>query len=120
MAYIDGFVAAVPTARKDEYKQFSEKAFEMFKKLGATRMVECWGDDVPEGKTTDFKRAVKSRDEETVIFSWIEYPDKATRDAANDRMMTDPNMGDSMGDMPFDGKRMIFGGFNILLDCKAS
>jgi uncharacterized protein YbaA (DUF1428 family) len=120
MAYIDGFVAAVPTAKKGEYKKFAAKSFEMFKELGALRMVECWGDDVPDGKTTDFKRAVKSKDEETVIFSWIEYPDKATRDAANKQMMNDPNLGAAMGDMPFDGKRMIYGGFDILLDCQAT
>jgi uncharacterized protein YbaA (DUF1428 family) len=120
MAYIEGFVAAVPTTRKAEYKQYSAKAFETFKGLGATRMVECWGDDVPEGKVTDFKRAVRSKDEETVIFSWIEYPDKATRDAANEKLMNDPEMGSAMGDMPFDGKRMIFGGFDVLLDCKKS
>lgn len=118
MRYIDGFVAAVPTANKQQYKEHATKAFEIFKNLGATRMVECWGDDVPTGQTTDFQRAVKANGDETVVFSWIEYPDKATRDAANDKMMNDPAVEEPMGDMPFDGKRMIFGGFETLLDCK--
>lgn len=119
MSYVEGFVAAVPTANKEKYREQANKAFEMFKSYGATRMVECWGDDVPTGEVTDFQGAVKAKADETVIFSWIEYPDKATRDAANEKMMNDPQMAESMGDMPFDGKRMIFGGFDILLDCKA-
>jgi uncharacterized protein YbaA (DUF1428 family) len=120
MAYIDGFVAAVPTANKSVYKKHAAEAFEMFKNLGAVQMVECWGDDVPEGKVTDFRRAVKAKQDETVVFAWVVYPDKATRDSANDKMMNDPNLTAAMSDMPFDGKRMIYGGFNILLDCKAN
>ncbi len=116
MSYIEGFVLAVPTANKEKYIEHARNAFPIFKKLGATRMVECWGDDVPSGETTDFARAVKAKDDETVLFSWIVYPDKATRDAANDKMMNDPEMMAGMSDMPFDGKRMIFGGFVPVLD----
>lgn len=114
MPYIEGFVAAVPTANKDVYLKHSREAAAYFKKLGATRHVECWGDDVPKGEVTDFFGAVKARDDETVVFSWIEYPDKATRDAANKKMSEDPDMAGT--DMPFDGKRMIWGGFTVLMD----
>ena len=109
MAYIDGFVIAVPTARKQEFIDHAGKAVSVFKELGATRILECWGDDVPDGKLTDFRRAVQAKEDETVVFSWFEYPDRATRDAVNARMMDDPRMADM--EMPFDGKRMIFGGF---------
>ncbi len=111
MAYIEGFVAAVPRANKAEYLKQAQHSAPMFKSMGATRMVETWADDVPDGKVTDFKGAVKAKPDEDVIFSWIEYPDKATRDRANDKMMKDPAMKDYMDHMPFDGKRMIWGGF---------
>lgn len=114
MPYIEGFVAAVPTANKDEYLKQAKKAVAYFKKLGATRYVECWGDDVPKGVLTDFYKATQAKDDETPIFSWIEYPDKATRDAANKRMGEDPEMANMQ--MPFDGKRMFWGGFVKLLD----
>ena len=116
MAYIEGFVAAVPRANKDAYKKHAADALPYFKKLGATRMVECWGDDVPDGKVTDFKRSVKATADEDVIFSWLEYPDKATRDKANEAMRNDPDMTKSMEAMPFDGMRMIFGGFEPVND----
>jgi len=115
MSYIEGFVAAVPRANKDAYRKHATDAVPIFKKFGATRMVEGWGDDVPDGKITDFKGAVKAQPDEEVIFSWIEYPDKATRDQANKRMMDDPAMKE-MSDMPFDGKRMIFAGFDPIVD----
>jgi uncharacterized protein YbaA (DUF1428 family) len=115
MAYIEGFVAAVPRANKDAYRKHAASALPIFKKLGATRMVENWGDDVPDGKITDFKGAVKAQPDEEVIFSWIEYPDKATRDKANERLISDPALND-MSEMPFDGKRMIFAGFDPVLD----
>ena len=109
MPYIEGFVAAVPSANRDSYIEHATQASTYFKSLGATRVVECWGDDVPKGEVTDFYRATQAKDDETVIFSWIEYPDKATRDAANEKMSADSaamNM-----EMPFDAKRMFFGGF---------
>src|SRR3982074_1960370 len=115
MAYIDGFVAAVPRANKDAFRKHAAGAASMFKEYGATRQVESWGDDVPDGKITDFKGAVKARPDEEIIFSWIEYPDKATRDKANASMMNDPAMSD-MSDMPFDEKRMIFAGFQPIVD----
>jgi uncharacterized protein YbaA (DUF1428 family) len=115
MAYIEGFVAAVPRANKDAYRKHAEKAVPLFKKLGAVRMVENWGDEVPDGKITDFKGAVKAQPDEDIVFSWIEYPDKATRDKANQNMMSDPAMQD-LSEMPFDGKRMIFAGFDPIID----
>ena len=96
MAYIEGFVAAVPRANKAAYIKQAEHSVPMFKGMGATRMVEAWADDVPDGKVTDFKGAVKAKPDEDVIFSWIEYPDKATRDRANEKMMNDPNMKEYM------------------------
>lgn len=116
MTYVEGFLAAVPTTNKQAYLQHAESAVPIFKNLGATRMVECWGDDIADGKATDFKRAVKATDDETVVFSWIEYPDKATRDSANNKMMNDPDAMAGMAEMPFDGKRMIFSGFTPILD----
>lgn len=113
--YVEGFVLAVPTANKAAYLKLAQEAAILFKEYGATRLVECWGDDVPDGKTTDFRRAVKAEEGETVVFSWIEYPSKEVRDAAHARMMSDPRM-QQLGEMPFDGKRMIFGGFVPLLD----
>ena len=116
MSYIEGFVAAVPRANKDAYRRHATAALPMFKKFGATRMVENWGDDVPDGKVTDFKRSVKAKPEEDIIFSWLEYPDKATRDRANKEIMSDPSMKDLGASMPFDGQRMIYGGFEPILD----
>lgn len=114
MAYIEGFVAAVPTANKDVYLKHARESVAYFKKLGAVRCVECWGDDVPKGALTDFYKATQARDDETVIFSWIEYPDRATRDAANKAMAADTEMANM--EMPFDGKRMFWGGFEQILD----
>src|SRR3546814_8125256 len=113
MTYVEGFVVAVPTANREAYRKHAAEAAPLFKEFGVRRMVECWGDDVPDGKVNDFKGAVQAKDDETVVFSWFEYPDRATRDAANQKMMSDPRM-QSMGEaMPFDGKRMIIGGFKI-------
>lgn len=118
MSYIDGFVIPVPKDKKDAYRKLAVQAAEIFREHGATRIVECWGDDVPDGKVTDFKRAVKAEAEESVVFSWIVWPSKAARDEGNKKVMADPRM--QMGaDMPFDGKRLIFGGFEILLDSGA-
>lgn len=114
MPYIEGFVAAVPTARKEEYRKHAKEAVALFKSLGATRCVECWGDDVPKGVLTDFYRATQAKDDETPIFSWIEYPDKATRDAANKKLSEDANMANM--EMPFDAKRMFWGGFEQIIN----
>jgi uncharacterized protein YbaA (DUF1428 family) len=114
MNYVDGFVAAVPAANKDAYLAHARQALPLFKEFGATRMVECWGDDVPDGKVTDFKRAVQAKEDEVVLFSWIEWPSKEARDAGMKKMMADPRMRDMK--MPFDGQRMIFGGFQPILD----
>lgn len=116
MSYIEGFVAAVPRANKAAYRDHAAGAVAMFKEFGATRQVESWGDDVPDGKVTDFKGAVKATPDEVVVFSWLEYPDKSTRDQANQKMMNDPKMKDMGAQMPFDGKRMIFGGFQPIND----
>ncbi|MFT6473296.1 DUF1428 domain-containing protein [Qipengyuania profunda] len=113
--YIDGFVMAVPTANKDKFTAHAEMADNVFIDLGATRVIECWGDDVPDGETTDFRKAVKAKDDEAVVFSWIEWPDKQTRDAAMAKIMSedfsDERMDQEKNPMPFDGKRLIFGGF---------
>jgi len=114
MPYIEGFVAAVPTANKEEYRRHAREAAAYFKKLGATRCVECWGDDVPKGALTDFYKATQAKDDETPIFSWIEYPDRETRDAANKAMGENPEMMNM--EMPFDGKRMFWGGFEQIVE----
>lgn len=116
MSYIEGFVAAVPRNNKDAYQRHAAGSVAMFKEFGATRQVETWGDDVPEGKVTDFKGAVKATPDEVIVFSWLEYPDKATRDKANEKIMSDPKMKELGSNMPFDGQRMIFGGFQPIND----
>jgi uncharacterized protein YbaA (DUF1428 family) len=116
MSYIEAFILAVPAARKEKYRQHAENAWPFFQKHGATRMVECWGDDVPEGKVTDFRRAVKSKGDETVVFSWIEYPDKRTRDASSEAIQADPAAMPKAVYMPFDAQRMIYSGFMPILE----
>ena len=115
MAYIDGFVIAVPKANKQKFIDHANQGDSVFAELGATRILECWGDDVPEGTVTDFRRAVQATDDEAVVFSWVEWPDKATRDAAmgkmEELMKTDPRISPEKNPMPFDAKRMIYGGF---------
>jgi uncharacterized protein YbaA (DUF1428 family) len=117
MNYVDGFVIAVPTAKKDTYLHHATVAAQVFKDLGALEIVETWGDDVPEGKVTSFPMAVKRKDDETVVFSWITWPSKSVRDEGMKKFMDDPRMKD-MKDMPFDGQRMIFGGFQVILEKK--
>ena len=113
MTYFEGFLAAVPTANKDVYRNHAQEALPVFKRLGANRMVEGWGTDVPRGELNDLYGAVQAKDDETVVFSWIEYPDKSTRDAANKGMMEAPEF-ENMPEMPFDGQRMIWSGFDVV------
>lgn len=108
MNYVDGFVAAVVTANRDTYRQHAEMAAAVFKELGALRVVECWGNDVPEGKLTSFPMAVKLEANETGVFSWIVWPSKAVRDAGVKASMEDKRLANVA--MPFDGKRLIYGG----------
>jgi uncharacterized protein YbaA (DUF1428 family) len=116
MTYVEGFVAAVPAANKEVYRKHAAEAAPLFREFGAARVVEAWGDDVPDGKVTDFKRAVKAKDDEVVVFGWFEYPSKAARNAANQKMRSDPRMKEMGASMPFDGQRMIFGGFASFVD----
>ncbi|ENZ4359724.1 TPA: DUF1428 domain-containing protein [Escherichia coli] len=116
MKYVDGFVVAVPADKKDAYREMAAKAAPLFKEFGALRIVECCASDVPDGKVTDFRMAVKAEENEEVVFSWIEYPSKEVRDAANQKMMSDPRMKEFGESMPFDGKRMIYGGFESIID----
>ena len=110
MSYIDGFVIAVPDANREQFIEHARTYDPFFLEFGAIRVVECWGDDVPDGKLTDFRRAVQAKQDESVVFSWVEWPDKATRDAGMAKIMEDPRMAGASA-CPFDGKRMIFGGF---------
>ena len=119
MAYIDGFVTAVPTANKAAYKAHAELSWSILRDLGAEKMMECWGDEVPDGKVTSFPMAVKKRDDETVVFSMIVWPSKQVRDAAMPKIMEDPRFDPAQNPMPFDGKRMIYGGFDVLLEVSA-
>jgi uncharacterized protein YbaA (DUF1428 family) len=116
MNYIDGFVAAVPTANRDKYRSHAEKAAAVFKEHGALQVVECWGNDVPEGKLTSFPMAVKRKDDETVIFSWVSWPSKAVRDAGWPKVMADPRLQSDTNPMPFDAQRMIYGGFEMIVN----
>lgn len=115
MSYIDGYLMPVTAANKDAYCSMAMKYSAILKEFGALRIVECWGDALPDGKVTDFKRAVKADRDENVVFSWIEWPSKAVRDAGYAKVMKDPRM-QQFEDMPFDGKRMCFGSFDVLLD----
>jgi uncharacterized protein YbaA (DUF1428 family) len=119
MTYVEGFVLAVPTANKDAYIKHAEQAAPIFLDLGVRRHVEAWGDDVQRGKVTDFYGAVQAKDDETVAFAWFEYPDRATRDSVNEKMMSDPRFEAMGSEMPFDGKRMIFSGFDSIVDERA-
>ncbi|SDE60815.1 DUF1428 domain-containing protein [Limimaricola pyoseonensis] len=117
MSFIDGFVVAVPNARKDDYIALSRDCWPLFKEYGAVSMRECWGVDVPDGEVTSFPMAVKKTPEETVVFSWIEWPDRAARDACMANMESDPRWEVFAPDkVPFDGKRMIFGGFETVVE----
>jgi len=116
MSYVDGFVAAVPTANRDAYRKHAESAAAVFKEHGAIKVVECWGDDVPEGKLTSFPLAVKRAADETVVFSWIVWPSRSARDSGMAKVMADPRLQPDVNPMPFDGKRLIYGGFEVLVE----
>jgi uncharacterized protein YbaA (DUF1428 family) len=116
MTYVDGFCAAVPTANKEAFRKHAEMAAVLFKEYGALSCVECWGDDVPVGKVNSFHTAVLRKDDETVVFSWIIWPDKTTRDAGMQKIMEDPRMAPDVNPMPFDGKRVIYGGFEMIVN----
>ncbi len=116
MKYVDGFVAAVPTANKETYRKHAEAAGRVFREYGALALVECWGEDVPEGKVTSFPMAVQCRDDETVCFSWVLWPSKEVRDAGMPRVMADPRVQPEVNPMPFDATRIIYGGFEMLVD----
>ena len=115
MAYVDGFVIAVPKDKLDAYKSMAKQCVPIWPEFGAEDYVECVGDDTPYGEVTSFPRAVQAKDNEVVVFSWITYKDRATRDAANKKIMEDPRLKKMMENPPFDGKRMIFGGFKPFL-----
>lgn len=120
MAYMDGFVIPVPKGNKAKYKEVAAHAAPIFIEHGAIRIVECWADDIKPGKVNDFRTAVIAGEDEHVVFSWIEWPDKETRDAGAEKVMNDPRMQPREGqDMPFSGARLIYGGFEVLLDEKA-
>ena len=116
MNYVDGFVAAVPLANREIYRQHAEKAAAVFREHGALNVVECWGDDVPEGKLTSFSMAVKREADETVVFSWITWPSRQVRDEAWKKVMADPRLKSDSNPMPFDGKRLIYGGFEVIVE----
>ncbi|MCY7305998.1 MAG: DUF1428 domain-containing protein [Rhodoferax sp.] len=116
MPYIDGFVAAVPAANKASYIAHAKLAAGIFKEHGALQVVESWGDDVPDGKLTSFPMAVQLKDDEVVVFSWITWPSRAARDQAWAKVMADPRMSSELNPMPFDGKRLIYGGFQMILE----
>ncbi len=117
MNYVDGFVIAVPNANKEAYIRMASAVGSIFREHGALRLVECWGDDVPEGKLTSFPMSVQCKPDETVVFAWIEWPDRETRDRGMEAAMADPRTQEHEGirDL-FDGKRMIFGGFRVVVE----
>jgi uncharacterized protein YbaA (DUF1428 family) len=118
--YVQGFVLAVPESNKDAYRDIAEKFWDIVKDYGALSQIECWEADVKDGHTTDFRQAVKCQSGEKIVFSWTTWPDRATADASHDKLMADPRMEEHFGapdgsDMPFDGKRMIYGGFEPIV-----
>jgi uncharacterized protein YbaA (DUF1428 family) len=116
MNYVDGFVVAVPVAKREAFIKHAQAAAVVFKEFGALQVVECWGDDVPEGKLTSFPMAVKREADEQVVFSWIVWPSRAVRDEGMKAVMADPRLNPETNPMPFDGKRVIFGGFEVIVE----
>jgi uncharacterized protein YbaA (DUF1428 family) len=115
MAYVDGFVLAVPKDRFDQYKDLATLAAKVWMEHGALSYVECVAEDVPYGELTSFPRAVQAKEDEVVVFAWITYPSREARDAVNAKVFADPRMAHSHADAPFDGKRMIHGGFETFV-----
>ncbi|MEL7535547.1 MAG: DUF1428 domain-containing protein [Pseudomonadota bacterium] len=115
MSYVDGFVVAVPRENRDAYEAFARQSASVFRDHGALRVVECWADDVPEGTLTSFPFAVRCKPTEIVVFSWVEWPSREARDVGNRKVMADRRM-QASATLPFDGMRLIFGGFDVLLD----
>lgn len=115
MSYVDGFVLAVPTANRDKYRQFAAAVAPLFREYGALEIVECWGDNIPDGEVTSFPMAVQCRDDETVVFSWIVWPSREARDDGMEKLVADPRMDPGQMEVPFDGARMIMGSFEVLL-----
>ena len=116
MSYIDGFVAAVPTANKEAYREYAQLMGQVFKEYGALEVIDCWGDDVPEGKVTSFPLAVQRTADETVVFSWVTWASREARDAGWKKVMQDPRLSPEHNPMPFDGKRLIYGGFQAIVE----
>src|SRR3954462_6203265 len=116
MTYFEGFIVPVPEANRDAYKKHATEFAPLVRDIGVARMVECWDSDVPEGKVTDFRKAVDAKPDEKTVFSWFEYPGREAPDAANEKFMSDPAMADMGANMPFDGKRMIMGGFEAIVE----
>jgi uncharacterized protein YbaA (DUF1428 family) len=118
MAYVDGFVVPLPKDKIDAYREMSRRCGEVWREYGALSFRECIADDVKPGKLTSFPQAVQLQENEVVVFSWIEYNSRAERDAINEKVMKDPRLADVMdpAKLPFDGKRMIYGGFESLVE----
>jgi len=116
MTYFEGFIAPVPEANKDAYRKHAADAAPTFLELGVKRHFEAWDSDVPEGKVTDFRKAVDAKPDEKVVFAFFEHADRASRDAFNEKMMSDPRMEEMGKSMPFDAKRMIVGGFDAIVE----
>lgn len=114
--YFDGYLVPVPEGSREPYRKVAQLAAEVFREYGAIRVVEAWGDDVPDGKVTDYKRAVKAKGDEKIVYSWVEWPDRETRVEGWKKVMADPRMQPDQLEMPFDGARMIYGGFSPLVD----
>ena len=116
MTYFEGFIVPVPEANKDAYLKHASAFAPLVQQIGVGRMVESWDSDVPDGKVTDFRKAVDAKPDEKIVFSWFEYPSRQERDAANEKFMSDPRMEEMGANMPFDGKRMIMGGFDAIVE----
>ena len=116
MTYVDGFIAAVPTVDKEKYTKYAQVMGDIFKEYGVLKIVENWGDDVPAGEVTSFPLAVQCKKEESVVFSWVVWPSKDKRDESWQALMDDPRMTPDANPMPFDGKRLIYGGFETIFE----